>query len=73
MPTAYGDLAAAGLAVLALWPIRSERAAAIPMVWLFNIAGTPPPIYANISSLTERVDPTYLGVSYYLAVLNVRP
>jgi hypothetical protein len=28
-------------------------------------------IYANISTFKDHVDPTYLGVSYYLAVLNV--
>jgi len=71
VPTAYGDLTAASLALLALWPVRSERAAAIPIVWLFNIVGTLDLIYANISSLKDHVDPTYLGVSYYLAVLNV--
>ena len=71
VPTAYGDLTAASLALLALWPVRSERAAMIPMVWLFNIVGTVDLVYANISSLKDSVDPTYLGVSYYLAVLNV--
>jgi hypothetical protein len=71
VPTAYGDLTAASLALLALWPVRSGRAVGIPMVWLFNIVGTLDLIYANISSLQDRVDPTYLGVSYYLAVLNV--
>jgi hypothetical protein len=28
-------------------------------------------IYANISTFKDQVDPTSLGVSYYLAVLNV--
>jgi hypothetical protein len=41
------------------------------MVWLFNIVGLLDLIYANISTFKDRVDPTYLGVSYYLAVLNV--
>ena len=71
VPTAYGDLTAASLAILALWPVRSERPAAIPLVWLFNVVGTLDLIYANISSIRDHVDPTYLGVSYYLAVLNV--
>jgi pimeloyl-ACP methyl ester carboxylesterase len=59
VPTAYGDLTAA------------ENAAAAPMVWLFNIVGLLDLIYANISTFKDHVDPTYLGVSYYLAVLNV--
>lgn len=71
VPTAYGDLTAASLALLALWPLRNERAAAIPMIWLFNILGLLDLIYANVSTFKDHVDPTYLGVSYYLAALNV--
>jgi hypothetical protein len=71
IPTAYGDLTAALLALLALWPLRAERSAAVPMVWFFNIVGLLDLIYANISMFKDRVDPTYLGVSYYLAAINV--
>ena len=71
VPTAYGDLTAAALALLALICVRTENAAAAPMVWLFNIVGLLDLIYANISTFKDHVDPTYLGVSYYLAVLNV--
>lgn len=39
VPTAYGDLTAAILALLVLWPLRAEKALAMPMVWLFNIIG----------------------------------
>lgn len=70
-PTAYGDLGAACLALLALWSLRAENALATPMVWLFNIEGTLDLIYANISTFKDHVDPSYLGVSYYLAALNV--
>lgn len=28
-------------------------------------------VYANISTFKDHVDPTYLGVSYYLAAINV--
>lgn len=71
IPTAYGDVIAAVLALLALWPIRAEKSAAMPMVWLFNIVGLLDLAYANISTFKDHVDPTYLGVSYYLAVVNV--
>jgi hypothetical protein len=71
VPVAYGDLTAAVLALLALACVRYENAAAVPMVWLFNIVGLLDLIYANISTFKDHVDPTYLGVSYYLAVLNV--
>ena len=71
VPTAYGDLTAALLALLALACLRYENAAAVPMLWLFNIVGLLDLIYANISTFKDHVDPVYLGVSYYLAVLNV--
>jgi hypothetical protein len=71
VPTAYGDLTAAVLALLALWPLRAGNALAVPMVWLFNLVGLLDLIYANISTFKDHVDPTYLGVSYYLAAINV--
>lgn len=71
VPTAYGDLAAAILALLALWPLRTGKPVALPMVWIFNVVGLLDLVYANISTFKDHVDPTYLGVSYYLAVLNV--
>jgi hypothetical protein len=71
LPTAYGDLAAAVLALLASWPVRTGSAVALPMVWLFNVVGLLDLVYANISTFKDHVDPTYLGVAYYVAVLNV--
>ena len=71
VPTAYGDLTAAVLALLALWPLRAEMRAAVAMVWLFNIVGLLDLLYANIATFRENVDPTYLGTAYYLATLNV--
>jgi len=71
VPTAYGDLTAVTLALLALGCVRYENAAAVPMLWLFNVAGLLDLIYANLSTFKDQVDPVYLGVSYYLVVLNV--
>ena len=71
VPTAYGDLTAVVLALLALACVRYESALAIPMVWLFNVVGLLDLIYANISTFKDHVDPAQLGASYYLAVLNV--
>ena len=71
VPTAYGDLTAVTLALLALGCIRYENAAAVPMLWVFNVAGLLDLIYANLSTFKDQVDPVYLGVSYYLVVLNV--
>ena len=71
IPTAYGDLTAALLALVALACVRYENRAAAAMLWLFNIVGLLDLIYANISTFKDHVDPTYLGVSYYLAAINV--
>jgi len=71
VPTAYGDLIAVILALLALACVRFESALAVPMVWLFNVVGLLDLIYANISTFKDHVDPAQLGAAYYLAVLNV--
>jgi hypothetical protein len=71
VPTAYGDLTATVLALVALACVRTRSVAAVTVVWLFNVIGLLDLIYANISTFTERVDPVELGASYYLAVLNV--
>lgn len=70
-PTAYGDLTAVILALIALAALRNGWSWAIPAVWLFNIAGLTDLFYANLSTFKDHVDPVSLGVSYYLAVLNV--
>src|SRR5262249_1189818 len=64
VPTAYGDLTAALLALLALWPVRVASAFAMPMVWLFNTVGLLDLVYANISTFKDHVDPAYLGGSW---------
>jgi hypothetical protein len=71
VPTAYGDLTATVLALLALACVRHENAAAVPMLWLFNIVGLLDLVYANISTFRDHVDPAQLRASYYLAVINV--
>ncbi len=70
-PVAYGDLASALLALTALGLLRYGVALAMPAVWLFNLVGICDLIYANISTFKDQVDPVSLGVSYYLAVVNV--
>jgi hypothetical protein len=71
LPTAYGDLTAAVLALLTLAALRSDSALGLPMVWLFNIVGFVDLLYANVATFTAGVDPVQLGTSYYLAVINV--
>jgi hypothetical protein len=69
VPTAYGDLTAVILALLALACVRFDSPFAVPM--LFNTVGLLDLIYANISTFKDQVDPTQLGTAYYLAVINV--
>jgi hypothetical protein len=71
VPTAYGDLTAVVLALLALACLRASSPLAAPMVWLFNVVGLLDLVYANISTFKDNVDPAQLGASYYLAVINV--
>jgi hypothetical protein len=71
LPTAYGDLTAVILALLALWALRNDLALARPLLWLFNIVGLLDLIYAQIATFIYDVDPASLGASYYLVVLNV--
>jgi hypothetical protein len=70
-PVGYGDLTAVVLALIALAALRYEVTFALPTVWLFNLAGLADLVYANISTFKDHVDPVSLGVSYYLAVVNV--
>jgi len=67
----YGDFTAVVLALLALACVRSGSALAAPAVWLFNVVGVLDLAYANVSTFRDGVDPAQLGVSYYLAVINV--
>jgi hypothetical protein len=70
-PVAYGDFTAVVLALLSLAALRYELALATALLWLFNVVGTSDLVYANISTFKDHVDPVSLGVSYYLAVVNV--
>jgi hypothetical protein len=65
VPTAYGDLAAASRCSPS--GLFAPGKPSLPMVWFFNIVGLLDLVYANISTFKDHVDPTYLGVSYYLA------
>ncbi len=55
MPTAYGDVTAAGLALLAVACLRSGSILAAPMVWLFNVVGFLDLVYANVSTFKDNL------------------
>jgi hypothetical protein len=67
IPAAYGDLAAAVLAVLALVLLRNKWKGAIGMVWLFNIVGT-----VDLLNALRHVDvaPKF-GAAWYIPTMLV--
>jgi len=71
VPVAVGDASAVALALVALAALRYGLSQAIASVWLFNVVGFADLVYANVSTFKDHVDPASLGVTYYLAVLNV--
>jgi hypothetical protein len=70
-PVAWGDVLAAILALIAVSALRANMPIALPLIWLFNVEGILDLAYANVATFIAHVDPAQLGVSYYLAVLNV--
>ena len=59
---AYGDLAAALLALLALIALRSGWAWALALVWLFNIVGT----VDLVNAVRQQNVVPHLGAAWYI-------
>jgi hypothetical protein len=59
---AYGDLASAGLAMIALAALRTGRSFALLIVWAFNIVGT----VDLVSALSHAEAVPYLGAAWYI-------
>jgi hypothetical protein len=68
VPAAYGDLLAAGLALLAIAALRSRSAIALGTVWLFNAVGTLDLLYALYQG--NRLQAA-LGAAYYIPTVVV--
>ena len=68
---AYGDLAAATLALIALSSLRTKLAT--PLVWIFNIVGTADLLYAFYqgSLISLPNNPGLLGAAYFIPILGV--
>jgi len=68
---AYGDLASATLALIALAALRTK--AGMPLVWLFNIVGTADLLNAFYQGarISLANAPGVLGVVYFLPILGV--
>lgn len=68
VPAAYGDLLAAGLALLALLALRGEWPGALTLTWVFTVVGAADLLYALSQGV--RLD-VQLGAAYYIPVLVV--
>jgi len=68
VPAAYGDLLAAGLALLALLALRGEWPGALALTWLFNLVGTVDLLYAVSQGVRLEVR---LGAAYFIPILVV--
>jgi len=67
IPAAYGDLLAAGLALLALVALRKQMRIAIGAVWLFNLVGT-----IDLLNALRHLDVAQsLGSAWYIPTLLV--
>ncbi len=67
IPTAYGDLISAVLALFALSALRSGRTGALLLVWIFNIVGSVDLILA----LSHAEAIPYIGAAWYIPTFLV--
>jgi hypothetical protein len=73
-PAAYGDLAAALLAIIAVLALSTRVSWALPAVWIFNLWGTIDLLYAIYQGeIGVRVSPGSLGAAFYIPTVLVPP
>lgn len=74
VPTAYGDLGAAVLAIAASWALIRRATWAIWLVWLFNTWGSADLLNAFYrGQLRVGIDPATLGAAFYIPTAVVPP
>src|SRR5215468_10668973 len=73
-PAAYGDLAAAVLAMIAVLGLSVRAPWAMLAVWIFNIAGTADLIFVNYQGVVGvGLPPGSLGAAFFIPTLIVPP
>ncbi len=70
VPAAYGDLIAAILASIAFIALLAKFSYAVPIVWIFNIAGFIDFLIAVAQGL-RYTHPSEMGATYFIPVLAV--
>lgn len=66
-PAAYGDLAAAALALLALIALRAGWSRAVAVVWVFNVVG----VVDLLNALRHADAIPHLGAAWYIPTMLV--
>jgi hypothetical protein len=72
-PAAYGDLAAALLAIAASLALFKRWSFSIPLVWLFNLWGTVDLLFAFYQGVFGKLDPGMLGAAFFIPTAVVPP
>jgi hypothetical protein len=70
-PTAYGDVATALLALIALVVVRRPGRLAVPLVWAFNLVGVIDLVIAAVNAQRYGLAEYSIGVAYVLPILVV--
>jgi hypothetical protein len=73
-PAAYGDFAAALLAIIAVLALSTRASWAPAIVWIFNLWGTMDLLYAIYQGeIGVRIGPGALGAAFYIPTVVVPP
>ncbi len=70
VPAAYGDLAAAALALIALFALRLALPGALSLVWVFNLVGALDLLNALYTGFRLTPD-GHLGATYFIPAVVV--
>ena len=70
LPTAYGDLLAGLLALLAMLALRGRLVLGIPLAWLFNVVGTLDLLYAFYQGIPLNAG-LHMGSAWYIPTFIV--
>lgn len=70
LPTAYGDLLAGLLALLAMIALRGRLVLGIPLAWLFNVVGTLDLLYAFYQGIPLDAG-AHMGSAWYIPTFIV--
>ena len=74
LPTAYGDLTAALLAIVATFALSARASWAIAVVWLLNIEGSIDLLFAYYNGVVRiGLEPGALGAAFYIPTVIVPP